>query len=495
MTDALPDSALRPRQKPARNCGDVSSESLECPDSSSDECSVENESGPVDHEPIDHEVKMSAANDASAQMMTSDVSDWTDRNRAYLAGGGFALVLFGSGSSLVFCSQLQASSSAYCWCAGVGAAQVLIAGWARLRSFWALVFLSFTAVSWLAAEMATFRLPGANELTAWSMLYPATLVLRIRRRLLLQSGLLVSLAAPLLIQKQVVDFETIAPWLVFSGLSVLLGVRLTDHVIQLEAAQCAARRHADALAVTHAAFDDAWLSFRGHVQVKEERIADLSLAMESRAEHERRRLARELHDNVGQLMVAATMELGRLQNDLADGRGDITRGMSRLRSVLEQLPLATREVLENLRPRVLEQRGLVPAVTWLVQRFEMVSGCPCALKVPAGAPEVDLRQAVQVFRMLQELLTNVVKHSCATRVDVELRVNDVILLRVEDDGVGFDVKRRTTAGFGLESIQQRAADAGGAVVFDSVPGRGTRTTVELPLRASQRRDLNLPHAS
>jgi signal transduction histidine kinase len=132
---------------------------------------------------------------------------------------------------------------------------------------------------------------------------------------------------------------------------------------------------------------------------------------------------------------------------------------------------------------VLDDLGLVPAVEWYVERFRERSGLEVALDIAASG-ETSPALSTTLFRALQESLTNVARHARATRVNVTLREEgERLVLSVEDDGCGFDVER-TTGGFGVLGLRERAIAAGGTLVIDSHDGRGTRVVFGVPCGSS-----------
>jgi signal transduction histidine kinase len=202
----------------------------------------------------------------------------------------------------------------------------------------------------------------------------------------------------------------------------------------------------------------------------------LASHLEANREDERRRIARELHDELGQLLTGIRMEVAALRQ----ARGGSEQPVSdRIDGLLDQAFAASRNLVYELRPRVLDDLGLVPAIEWYVERFRERSGLFVALDVDARR-ETSPVLATTLFRALQESLTNVARHARATRVNVRLRdEGERLVLSVEDDGCGFDAEQ-TTGGFGVLGLRERAIAAGGTLAIDSHDGRGTRVTFGVP---------------
>jgi two-component system sensor histidine kinase UhpB len=225
-------------------------------------------------------------------------------------------------------------------------------------------------------------------------------------------------------------------------------------------------------------------SFNGLLsRIEEERRRSGTLAMRAQ-EEERRRLARDLHDEVNQALTAILLRLEALAQDSPPAHVDEVNELKRLvnQAMDELLNLA-----RQLRPSALDDHGLMPAVETQLKRFSARTGVEVNLSTD-GEPDV-LPEDVQtaVYRVLQEALANVGRHAGATAVSVEFEVDDERLeLRVRDDGAGFDpgaVARRNGdgpgAGLGLSGMAERARLAGGELDVRSAPGGGTTVTLRI----------------
>lgn len=216
-----------------------------------------------------------------------------------------------------------------------------------------------------------------------------------------------------------------------------------------------------------------------------DRLRALSSRMMKIQENERRTIARELHDEIGQALTAVKISLQSLPLE-SDSAGRARRIEEALRIVdhaLEQV----RSLSLDLHPSQLDDLGLIAALRWYLDRQSRIAG----FEVRFGADPLPGRLhpeiATACFRIVQEALTNVLRHAGARRVSVELRRRGAELeLAVEDDGKGFDVaaaRRRAAHGasLGLASMEERVALAGGRLELASAPGEGTRVRVRLPL--------------
>jgi two-component system NarL family sensor kinase len=221
----------------------------------------------------------------------------------------------------------------------------------------------------------------------------------------------------------------------------------------------------------------------------ERRFRGLARAVWKVQEEERRRLARELHDGLGQSLTALTNQLERLQQRLAESdAGEIA---ARLDDAVDIARLAlneSRELSRLLRPPVLDDLGLPAALSWLARTLER-TGLRVEITV-GGLDEERLDPEVEtlVFRLVQEALTNVLRHAGVSRAQVALaRTGGVLELRVSDDGRGFDLQaafagREAATGSGLRGMRDRLELFGGRLELASAPGQGTIVSAIVPLQ-------------
>jgi signal transduction histidine kinase len=211
----------------------------------------------------------------------------------------------------------------------------------------------------------------------------------------------------------------------------------------------------------------------------------LSRRLVTAQEAERRNIARELHDEIGQALTVMQLNLQAMLlspvTDVVSPR--LNESLVLVERVLEQV----RDISLNLRPSILDDLGLEPALRWYTERQAALVGLIAGFHADSLEQRLDPVVETECFRIAQEALTNVVRHSQAKSVTVELREKDGQLhLRVRDDGVGFDVavvRERAVRGtsLGLLSMEERAVLAGGRLEFNSAPGRGTEVHAWFPL--------------
>ncbi|TMQ52318.1 MAG: hypothetical protein E6K77_08750 [Candidatus Eisenbacteria bacterium] len=215
-----------------------------------------------------------------------------------------------------------------------------------------------------------------------------------------------------------------------------------------------------------------------------ERLGALSRRLVELQETERAEIARELHDEIGQLLTGLKLMLSADGQDplgLADPAGSRRDEMLQ---VVNELMGRTRSISMDLRPLMLDQLGLLPALAWHFERFTEQT----RVRVSFSHRGIDARfpRAVEtaLFRIIQEALTNAARHAGIETLDVDVRADSAsLMLRVADRGSGFDMKAASAGcSAGLTGMQERALLVGGHLRIDSFPGAGTQVTAELPLR-------------
>ncbi|WP_308114591.1 sensor histidine kinase [Streptomyces sp. ISL-12] len=193
-------------------------------------------------------------------------------------------------------------------------------------------------------------------------------------------------------------------------------------------------------------------------------------------EAERRRIAQELHDEVGQSMTAILLVLGRAADD-ADGplREELRQAQEITRDSLDEV----RRLVRRLRPGVLEDLGLVSALTSLTEDFAVHTGLYVARRFDTDLPALDQETELVLYRVAQESLTNAARHADARRVEVGLRrAGQAVVLEIADDGRGIEAARE---GAGIRGMRERALLAGATLNLTSTPGSGTRIRLITPV--------------
>ncbi len=210
-------------------------------------------------------------------------------------------------------------------------------------------------------------------------------------------------------------------------------------------------------------------------------VRDLGFRREAAREDERRYIARELHDELGQTLSALRLEISVLRmRGGVDGQSLALKASGML-ALVDSVIQVQRNLVSSLRPAVLDM-GIGTALEWLVGELQEHSGIQCELCMTESMLELDSDQTVMVFRIVQESLTNVSRHAQASRVEVRLdRREDCYSLAIQDDGIGFDpTATRSPKSFGLIGLSERAQMLGGQIDIRSSAEGGTRVAVKFP---------------
>ena len=292
------------------------------------------------------------------------------------------------------------------------------------------------------------------------------------------------------------DFEVVPPfWMTlwFRGLALAAVVllALTVHLIRLRSLRA---RNA-VLEQLQLQREQALADVRRSQADLEEAYAglrQLTMRLESAEEDERSRISRELHDELGQTLTAAKLNLQMLRTSLADA-GAVQR-LADAVSMVDGMIRQTRDIARGLRPPLLDEAGLVPALDHFLKSLSARSGTRIEFDVAPGVSRTPSGLNTTVFRLVQEAVGNALRHARARVVRVTLRDEpDALRLVVEDDGVGFDpaaVSRSARRGehLGLLGMTERVRGAGGTIDFESRPGAGSRVVVRIPFDRPGRTD-------
>ncbi|MDP3871488.1 MAG: response regulator [Methyloversatilis sp.] len=210
-------------------------------------------------------------------------------------------------------------------------------------------------------------------------------------------------------------------------------------------------------------------------------IRELAAHNELVREAERARIAREIHDELGQYLTALSLDVSILEMRFCASVPALAEQVESMRRLVDRTISIVRTVASQMRPATMNL-GLEAATEWLVSEFISRTGIACTLKLPAAGIQLNDERATAVFRIIQESFTNVMRHAAARHVDVSLRVEaGFLVVQVRDDGRGFE--ECTVSGkksFGLMGIRERAIILGGEAQVHSVPGQGTVVEARIP---------------
>ncbi len=214
-----------------------------------------------------------------------------------------------------------------------------------------------------------------------------------------------------------------------------------------------------------------------HLRALSGRLAELE-------ENTRRRLSNELHDRVGQSVTALSLNLNLLRTRLAPGQPELLARIDRCQSLVDDVAQQVRDVLVELRPPVLDDHGLLPALRWYGARWAEETGLSVQTGGQEFAERLPLIVETALFRISQEALNNILRHAAATAVTLTLeQLPDAARLTIADDGQGFSPQRprglEERPRWGLITMRERAETVGATMRIDSAPGRGTRIILDV----------------
>jgi signal transduction histidine kinase len=219
------------------------------------------------------------------------------------------------------------------------------------------------------------------------------------------------------------------------------------------------------------------------VKRRTEDLSDLSTHLQTIAEEEKASLSRELHDELGGLLVAARMDVSWLEGRVGGADPEVESHFRRLHEALAAGVDVKRRVIESLRPTLLDNLGLFPALRWQLAESCGRAGLACVERYPANEPQLTPEASIAVFRIVQESLTNILKHAQARNVEVSVDVEGAwLVVRIRDDGIGLPPDRLQAIGsHGLAAMRHRSAGFGGRWTAARRRDGGTEIEISLPL--------------
>ncbi len=223
-------------------------------------------------------------------------------------------------------------------------------------------------------------------------------------------------------------------------------------------------------------------------------LRELSAYLETVRETERTRIAREIHDELGSLLVALKMDVGWLGKRVAD-RPELACKCQGMGGLIDRAVDNVGRIITDLRPSILDHQGLWAALEWQAQEFAASASelqVDLRVHVAAGVQPPEGAQAIAVFRIVQEMLSNVARHAQARRLDVRITVDGppdaVLYVELRDDGVGATPQAlNAPRSYGVMGMRERAAQFGGRLAIDSAPGAGTTVRLTMPLAPAAER--------
>jgi PAS domain S-box-containing protein len=214
-----------------------------------------------------------------------------------------------------------------------------------------------------------------------------------------------------------------------------------------------------------------------------EQLRELSRHVDSAIEEERKRIAREIHDQLGQELSLLQLELGAVRDGLPASAKQLRAQAKSMTKMIDSAIHSVQRISTDLRPAILDNLGIGAAVDWATKEFQKRTKIRCRVTVAPPDLKLDQNRSTALFRILQEALTNILRHAQATRVELRLvKKNGAVTLEVRDNGVGISHHRiADPKSVGLTGMRERVHPWGGSVAITGRPGRGTEITATIPL--------------
>jgi PAS domain S-box-containing protein len=221
------------------------------------------------------------------------------------------------------------------------------------------------------------------------------------------------------------------------------------------------------------------------LRISRERLRNFSGRLQSLLEEERSRISREIHDELGQSLTALKLDLSLIRRKiLSEGLAEESGKVHEIELTVSRIIRTVRKIATDLRPGILDELGVVAAIRWMTKNFQKRTRISCKVVVRGVDNISDSKCSTAVFRIVQEALTNVMRHAAASQVEVSLeRMGDTLTVAVCDNGIGIKEGRIIDSGsLGLIGIRERVLMLGGEVQITGKPGEGTLVRVILPMK-------------
>jgi signal transduction histidine kinase len=225
------------------------------------------------------------------------------------------------------------------------------------------------------------------------------------------------------------------------------------------------------------------LNARNTILQSREELRNLTQRLHKIREEERMKISREIHDDLGQRLTAMKMDLSWINKHIPKNNQNLVQRLEAMISLTDSTLDITRKIALELRPAILDDLGLIPAIEWELQQFAKRTNCSYTVNLRKANVRMDRDRTIIIFRILQEALTNIIRHAHATHVDVRL-TNDKnkAHLSVNDNGIGIDFTKLTDQdSLGIMSMRERAGAMGGTISIRNGKEGGTVVSLELPM--------------
>lgn len=219
------------------------------------------------------------------------------------------------------------------------------------------------------------------------------------------------------------------------------------------------------------------------IKASEEKYRQLALHLQTIREEERTNIAREIHDELGQLLTGLFFEVSGIKIMRSRTKAQLDERLDKIQNLIEQLISSVQRISTELRPAILDDLGLIPAVEWEVSKFQERTKIKVTLNIEVGDLKFSKTTSTVIFRILQESLTNVARHSKASKVHIDLKVeNNDFLMEIEDNGIGIpQEKLLDPKSIGLIGMRERAFTCDGELTIESNFKKGTKVKLKIPI--------------
>ena len=226
-----------------------------------------------------------------------------------------------------------------------------------------------------------------------------------------------------------------------------------------------------------------------------EKLRNLAMYLQSIREEERKHIARDIHDELGQILSTLKIDISLLREEIPQKQKSLIAQTKSISTLLDNGIRWVKRIASDLRPSVLDNIGVLAAIEGYTEEFQERKGIECELVLPLEELQVDQDIATAIFRVFQETMTNIARHANAKRAKIILRsVDNAIELTVEDNGIGIEEKKISASdAFGLIGMRERAQNLGGKLKIDSARGGGTKITLTVPFLKGNLDDKNNNH--
>ncbi len=212
-------------------------------------------------------------------------------------------------------------------------------------------------------------------------------------------------------------------------------------------------------------------------------LRELATHLQSVREEERTMIAQEIHDELGQVLTALKIQISLLANKLNDDQEPLKQKINSLSDMIDASVESVQKISAKLRPGILDELGLIAAIEWQSEEFEKMTNVKCSLVLPKEEVTLEKDKSTAIFRIFQEALTNIARHSQASKVQISLlNYQSNIFLEIQDNGKGITQDQiKDFKSLGIHGMEERALVFGGQVYIEGIAGKGTKVKVEIPI--------------